>query len=652
MTPTSAVEETSSPFEDGESRSDVLDARKRFFPGPPDLVLSPKPAEAQSPAGHGSRARPHVREPRRTNVARGVSVSPHRISGPPRPVNVAGHAVDVKNQGMSSEAQRTDADAAGMKGRQPPAAVDAVGPEARAPREGRSARARRGDGAARCRTRAEPARRARGRRQLRLGHRGGAAAARPRALGGDASGPVEPAPKDRRFNDPTWQRESCVLLARAGLSPVRAARRRPRRGRAPVGLRPRRSCGSRPRSPSTRSRRRTSSPATRPRSSARSRPAARRWSAARATSSTDVATNGGCRGRSTARRSRSARTWRRRPGKVVFRNELMELIQYAPQTETVLRGAAALQPAVDQQVLRHGPRAGPELRGVGGRSTGTPSSRSATATPTRRCATSPSTTTCVNGPIAALDVVEEITGADAGQHRRALPRRHAHRDAARATSSSTRDAPRALRDAPQHADRLQRAGCARRVHRPGYARAARADDARDGLPRRRRAGAHVHVPARQRPHLELRRQQLAARRGAAAVRHPRLERRLDADAGGRCTPSTCARATCGTSSRAESSSSAESGSAPRTSRTDTFILAAMEDHIVPWRSSYASTRLLGGDVRFVLSSSGHIAGIVNPPSPKSRYWTNDELPPDPDAWRAGATAHEGSWWEEWTALDR
>ncbi len=82
--------------------------------------------------------------------------------------------------------------------------------------------------------------------------------------------------------------------------------------------------------------------------------------------------------------------------------------------------------------------------------------------------------------------------------------------------------------------------------------------------------------------------------------------------------------------------------------TDIFILAAVEDHIVPWASSYASTRLLSGDVRFVLSSAGHIAGIVNPPSPKSRYWTNDDLTTGPDDWRAGAELHEGSWWEEWT----
>jgi polyhydroxyalkanoate synthase len=82
---------------------------------------------------------------------------------------------------------------------------------------------------------------------------------------------------------------------------------------------------------------------------------------------------------------------------------------------------------------------------------------------------------------------------------------------------------------------------------------------------------------------------------------------------------------------------------------DAYILAAREDHIAPWTSSYATTRLLGGDVRFVLSSSGHVAGIVNPPRSKRKYWTNDELPPDPEVWRAGAKEHQGSWWHDWAA---
>jgi polyhydroxyalkanoate synthase len=82
---------------------------------------------------------------------------------------------------------------------------------------------------------------------------------------------------------------------------------------------------------------------------------------------------------------------------------------------------------------------------------------------------------------------------------------------------------------------------------------------------------------------------------------------------------------------------------------DVYIVGALEDHIAPWATTYATTRLLGGTCRYVLTSSGHIAGIVNPPDSKRRYWTNDELPDDPEEWRAAAAVHQGSWWEDWTA---
>ncbi|MFI5046183.1 MAG: PHA/PHB synthase family protein [Acidimicrobiia bacterium] len=81
--------------------------------------------------------------------------------------------------------------------------------------------------------------------------------------------------------------------------------------------------------------------------------------------------------------------------------------------------------------------------------------------------------------------------------------------------------------------------------------------------------------------------------------------------------------------------------------TDSYIVAAAEDHIVPWRVSYRSTQLFKGPVRFVLGSSGHIAGIVSPPSPKARLWTNEELPKDPDAWLAGAVEARETWWNDW-----
>jgi polyhydroxyalkanoate synthase len=79
----------------------------------------------------------------------------------------------------------------------------------------------------------------------------------------------------------------------------------------------------------------------------------------------------------------------------------------------------------------------------------------------------------------------------------------------------------------------------------------------------------------------------------------------------------------------------------------TYIVAAQNDHIVPWKSAYASTGLLAGPVRFVLSSGGHIAGIVNPPGPKGWYLVGNDHPASADEWRSRAVRHDGSWWEDW-----
>ncbi len=84
-------------------------------------------------------------------------------------------------------------------------------------------------------------------------------------------------------------------------------------------------------------------------------------------------------------------------------------------------------------------------------------------------------------------------------------------------------------------------------------------------------------------------------------------------------------------------------------KKNTYVVSAENDHIVPWRSAYATTRLLSGPVRFVLSSGGHIAGIVNPPGPKGWYLTGEELPATAAQWRAASVRHAGSWWEDWAA---
>jgi len=86
---------------------------------------------------------------------------------------------------------------------------------------------------------------------------------------------------------------------------------------------------------------------------------------------------------------------------------------------------------------------------------------------------------------------------------------------------------------------------------------------------------------------------------------------------------------------------------------DAYVLSAKEDHIAPWTSSYATVGLLGGDSRFVLTSSGHVAGIVNPTtSMRRRHWTNSSASASAGAgsaedWLAGAEEHAGSWWADW-----
>ena len=83
-------------------------------------------------------------------------------------------------------------------------------------------------------------------------------------------------------------------------------------------------------------------------------------------------------------------------------------------------------------------------------------------------------------------------------------------------------------------------------------------------------------------------------------------------------------------------------------RTPLYVLASKEDHIAPWESVYAGIRLYGGRARFVLASSGHIAGVVNPPSAgRYSYRTNPKTPAKSQAWLKGSTERDGSWWPDW-----
>ncbi len=87
-------------------------------------------------------------------------------------------------------------------------------------------------------------------------------------------------------------------------------------------------------------------------------------------------------------------------------------------------------------------------------------------------------------------------------------------------------------------------------------------------------------------------------------------------------------------------------------KTPTYILASKEDHIAPWPSAFKATGLYSGPVRFVLSGSGHIAGVINPPAAKKyQHWINEKKKTykTPDDWFADAEEHPGSWWEDWDA---
>ncbi len=83
---------------------------------------------------------------------------------------------------------------------------------------------------------------------------------------------------------------------------------------------------------------------------------------------------------------------------------------------------------------------------------------------------------------------------------------------------------------------------------------------------------------------------------------------------------------------------------------DSYLVAGISDHITPWQNCYKTTHLLGSEPRFVLSSSGHIAAMVNPPdNPKAKFRVNESNPEDPDKWLETASTKPGSWWEDFAA---
>ncbi len=85
-------------------------------------------------------------------------------------------------------------------------------------------------------------------------------------------------------------------------------------------------------------------------------------------------------------------------------------------------------------------------------------------------------------------------------------------------------------------------------------------------------------------------------------------------------------------------------------KLDVYAVGAEKDHIVPWEGAWRITQLMSGKVRYVLASSGHIAGIINPPGGKGTYWINEGTSAETaEQWRKTAAKHDGSWWADWTS---
>ncbi len=82
-------------------------------------------------------------------------------------------------------------------------------------------------------------------------------------------------------------------------------------------------------------------------------------------------------------------------------------------------------------------------------------------------------------------------------------------------------------------------------------------------------------------------------------------------------------------------------------KQDVYVVGTEQDHLVPWKAAWRMTQLVGGSARFVLAGSGHVAGVVAPPTKGKGYWTSDKPAKSADKWLEGAERHDGGWWADW-----
>ena len=470
-----------------------------------------------------------------------------------------------------------------------------------------------------------------------------------RALGGDAAGPVAPAAKDRRFTDPTWQEnpayfglmEAYLLSARLSHELVEAADlEEPAAGKAQFAAE-------------------LFVDTLAPGNYLWGNPAAIKRAFETGGMSLasgfrnfleDLSENGGMPSQVDLSAFAVGENLAATPGKVVFRNELMELIQYAPQTESVFEIPLLCSPPWINKyyIMDLAPwRSFIEWAVKHGHTVFAISYRN----PDESLGGVSLDDYLLRGPDTALSVVEEITGAPqvnvaglciGGTLTAMLLARFAGAGSERVRSATLLNT---LVDFSEpgplgaFADKKAVSGLARKMERRGYLDGTEIARTFNVLRANDLIWSYVgsnwlmgeHPPAFDILAWNADSTRLPAALHSFYLRSCYVDNefargQLELD-GTRLDPAAIT--------------------------PDLYVLAAKEDHIAPWRSSFEAVRLFSGsDVRFVLTSSGHIAGIVNPPSPKSSHWTDGKPAADPESWLASATRHEGSWWEDWVGWSR
>ncbi len=333
------------------------------------------------------------------------------------------------------------------------------------------------------------------------------------------------------------------------------------------------------------------------------------------------------------------------PGSVVLRTPVFELIQYRPVTETVRQVPLLIVPPVINKYY--------VLDLASGRSmveylvsTGLQVFMISWRNPDARHAKW-DLDTYGQAILDAMDAITPDHRQRADRAGRDLLRRHHRGDGGRAPGPHRPAGPDRRADPPGHRPRPGARGPGQRGRRRADRAGGRGRVPRPRLPGRAVAGGGVRLAAAERPDLELLGQQLPARQEAAAfdilfwnADTTRMAAGLHRDFLELGAGNTLVQPGAATMLGSPVDLAAVN--------RDSYIVAGITDHICPWQSCYRSTQLLGGKTRFLLSTSGHIAAMVNPPgNAKAKYQLAQECPDDPKELLREAETRQGSWWSDY-----